>query len=62
MNLKPTSCRSEPPYPLPQSEHVVIFSLRAPDHVAHRKHRDCNEEYPHLISECGMFEQEAKQS
>lgn len=53
---KPDNCQVEPPYPLMKSEHVVMFSIRAPDFVAHQKHEDCSEEYPHLISECGMFE------
>ena len=57
---KPDNCQVEPPYPLPPSAHVVTFSIRAPDQVAHQKHSDCKEEYPHLISECGMFQEQEK--
>lgn len=54
--LKPDNCQVEPPYPLSKDTHVVVFSICDPDKVAHQKHADCDEEYPHPISECGMFE------
>lgn len=53
---KPTNCQVEPPYPLASEEHVVVFSIRAPDDIAHRAHADCREEYPHSITDCGMFD------
>lgn len=54
--MKPDNCQVEPPYPTAPDVHVVVFSIRDPDRVAHRKHIDCDEEYPHRITECGMFE------
>lgn len=59
MLLKPDNCQVEPPYPLSSDIHVVVFSIRDPDQVAHGKHADCKEEYPHAITECGMFEEGA---
>lgn len=50
---KPRDCSVEPPYP--GAEHMVTFSVRAPEMAGHLKHVDCAEEYPHLISECRMF-------
>jgi hypothetical protein len=49
----PTNCQVEPPYP--NAEHIVTFSIRAPDMTAHPPHVDCSESYPHLITECGVF-------
>ena len=54
---KPDNCQVEPPYPVASDEHVVVFSIRDPDNVAHKKHKDCAEEYPHPISDCGMFKE-----
>ena len=50
----PVNCSAEPPYP--GAEDVVTFSIRYPDMTAHQRHPDCKIEWPHLISECGVFE------
>jgi hypothetical protein len=43
----------EPPYP---DHDTVIFSIRDPVGVGHRKHPECEKEEWHLISECGLYE------
>lgn len=49
----PSNLGSEPPYP---GLEPVTFSLRYPDYVAHPSQFDCSDEYPHLISDCGLFD------
>lgn len=48
----PRNCQQEPPYP---GLDTVVFSLRAPDLVAHLAREDCPIETPHPIAECGAF-------
>lgn len=36
---------------------TVLFSFVDPDLVCHLKRKECQIEYPHLISECGCFQQ-----
>lgn len=48
----PTNLSCEPPYP--EIETVALI-LAAPDWTIHRVYADCSQDWPHLISECGMF-------
>ena len=50
----PNNCQHEPDYPL---HDTVMISFKSPDYTAHKKHINCNKEYPHKISECKIFEQ-----
>ena len=52
---KQTDCRYEPGYP----EHTtVVFVLSAPDMTAHSITDRCRIEQPHLIHDCGEFNEE----
>ena len=50
---KQTDCCNEPPYP---GLDTVVFCIRDPDWACHGILPYCSIEYPHLISECGEFE------
>ena len=51
----PTNLSHEPDYP---GLETVLFCISAPDMTAHPRHKDCEIECPHLISECGMFDKQ----
>ena len=36
-------------------EGVLMFSMRYPDMVLHIKQKECEEELPHSVFDCGFF-------
>lgn len=45
-------------WPWARDPELVMFGVNwsdEPDRVLHRPHRDCSQESPHLMTECGRF-------
>src|ERR1043165_7449829 len=49
---QPSSLQAEPSYGLPDE---VGFSIRCPDWTIHRINPDCQRDDPHMIKDCGLW-------